>query len=169
MKPCNICKGQFKRECMICGCKLEKPKVDEHKREGARERAMMLDGFSRNCIVYGNHTTELLPTDADIKEHRELADQIWEETQTTSINTVAKNHGLTKKQVMTILATKLMQKNEKVPNTLSPEVPHVRRDPAVVAAEIAEIRRKRGQPKPGTFSKMIEVFDDSETGDSGVS
>lgn len=159
-KACNVCKGRFSRPCIICGfSKPEKKKVLTKEalleRDARREEIMMYDHYSRNIIKYGNYGTKIVNVDSEIQKHRELANQIYDETQEKSLALVAKKHDLTVNQVKRIAATALMQRNTKTQNQLLPALPEKAKP---TEAEIAEIRRERDtrKIKVPTFSKWEE-------------
>lgn len=137
--------------------------VELIKRDARREQILLLDQYSRNCIIHGNYGTQLPNIDLKIEQHRKFTQELLESDKT--ISTLAKQHDLTENQVKRLRATALMQRNQKASDTLRPALIQPNRD-----AEIAEIRRKRDTPKPprrGTFAEMEEV-DDTETSDNGL-
>lgn len=183
-KPCSVCNGQYDRACMICG--WTKPKKKKFfkgkkkpltnaqliKRDARREHTMLLDQYSRNCIIYGNYTTQLQIVDDEIAKHRKFTQEVYDAVQEgKTIHSLAEKHDLTENQIKRILSTALLQRNQGAEHKLKPEPVRVRKSKEEVEAEIAEIRRKRDTPKPprrGTFADMEYVDDESETCDNGV-
>jgi transposase-like protein len=183
-KFCSVCNGQFERACMICGWKKSKKKkffkgkkksltnTELIVRDAKREHTMMLDQYSRNCMIYGNYTTQLTIVDGEIEKHRVFTQEIWQaiRVEGKTIHSLAEKHDLTENQIKRLLATALLQQNHGSTNKLRPEPVTNKKSKEEVEAEIAEIRSKRDTPKPprrGTFADM-EYIDEPETCCNGV-
>lgn len=127
-KPCKVCNGRSKIKCMICGWKVVVKKTkamtpqEKLTRDSKREKIMTINQYSHNSLKFENCSTEIGTVDKEIEKHRTLAQEIWDKIQGgRSVQSVAKEHDLTPKQVKYILASALMQQNLKLPSRPQPD------------------------------------------------
>lgn len=101
-KPCNICKGEYKEPCEICGWFDDW--VDPHKAEGARQR---VDFLTRLLARRTMSTGPIHPdVDREIMKHANWISLIYLRVRVgkESVDKIAKEETLTKKGLELVLA-----------------------------------------------------------------